>query len=118
MIPIFSAISGQPSSLVTVFYFAEKALQSAAKEAGLLTSGQKITVNNWNYTLVRAGGVCMVQSYTPSPSELARAARFRETHAAVKSLPELPTVGTWRRRARHLRGSEGKWDICPVGKLI
>jgi hypothetical protein len=100
------------------FYFAEKALQSAAKEAGLITSGQKITVNNWNYTLVRAGGVCMVQSYTPSPSELARAARFRETHAAVNrflSSPQL-ALGDVEPAIFELAKINGIITHGPVGK--
>ncbi len=74
------------------FYFAEKALQSSAKESGLITSGQKIAINNWNYTLVRAGGVCMVQSYIQSPAEMARSAKFRETHAAVNSFVNSPQL--------------------------
>jgi hypothetical protein len=75
------------------FYIVEGALEKAAREGGLISSGQKIRVNNWNYTLVRGGGVCLLQSYVQTPADMARAARFREQHAAVNNFlnaPQLP----------------------------
>jgi hypothetical protein len=67
------------------FYVAETALQRAASETALISTGQKIKINGWNYTLVRGGGVSMVQSYVQTPMDLARPARFRETHSAVNT---------------------------------
>src|SRR5215211_1855869 len=54
------------------FYLAEKTFARVAKDNRLVTLPQKVIINNWSYTLVRGGGVCMVQSYVHSPSELAR----------------------------------------------
>jgi hypothetical protein len=38
------------------FYLAERAVLNAAKESGLLTTTEKVKINSWSYTLVRAGG--------------------------------------------------------------
>ncbi len=75
------------------FYLAEKRLALAAKDGRLSISPQKISINNWNYALVRGGGVCMVQAYVQTSSELARPAKFREAHVAINgflSAPQLP----------------------------
>jgi hypothetical protein len=72
------------------FYVAETALQRAANETGLVSTGQKISINSWNYTLVRGGGVSMVQSYVQTPADLARPAKFRETHSAVNTFLSAP----------------------------
>lgn len=72
------------------FYVAETALQRSASETGLVSNGQKIRINSWNYTLVRGGGVSMVQSYVPTPADFARPARFREAHSAVNTFLSAP----------------------------
>jgi hypothetical protein len=72
------------------FYVAETALQRAASETGLVSTGQKISINGWNYTLVRGGGVTMVQSYVQTPADLARPAKFREAHSAVNTFLSAP----------------------------
>jgi hypothetical protein len=72
------------------FYLAERALHDAAIEGGVTSSGQKIEINKWVYTLVRSGGVCMVQAYIPTPEDFARPARFREQHAALNSFLQRP----------------------------
>jgi len=72
------------------FYVAETALQRAANETGLVSTGQKISINGWNYTLVRGGGVSMVQSYVQTPADLARPAKFREAHSAVNTFLSAP----------------------------
>ena len=72
------------------FYVAETALQRSASETGLVSNGQKIKINGWNYTLVRGGGVSMVQSYVSTPADFARPARFRETHSAVNTFLSAP----------------------------
>src|SRR5262245_49778726 len=41
------------------FYRAEKAFHDAAIAGGLVSSGQKVEVNGWIYTLVRGGGIAM-----------------------------------------------------------
>lgn len=72
------------------FYLAETALNDAAIASGAVSSGQKVEINGWAYTLVRSGGVCFVQSYTKSPSDFSRPARFREQHAALNNFLERP----------------------------
>lgn len=72
------------------FYVAETALQRTASETGLISTGQKININGWNYTLVRGGGVSMVQSYVQTPADLARPAKFREAHSAVNTFLSAP----------------------------
>jgi hypothetical protein len=72
------------------FYVAETALQRAASETGLVSTGQKISINGWNYTLVRGGGVSMVQSYVQTPADFARPAKFREAHSAVNTFLNAP----------------------------
>src|SRR5262249_32407977 len=72
------------------FYVAETALQRAAGETGLISTGQKISINNWNYTLVRGGDVSIVQSYVQTPSDFARPAKFRETLSAVNTFLNAP----------------------------
>jgi hypothetical protein len=74
------------------FYLAEGALHRAAREADLIASAQTITINGWNYTLVRGGGVCLIQCYVQTPSELTRPARFREQHAAVNTFLGAPQL--------------------------
>jgi hypothetical protein len=82
------------------FYLCERALHdSATPETGAVSSGQKITINHWVYTIVRAGPVLMIQSYVPTLRAFARPAKFREQHAALNdflkcpqfSLGDLPT---------------------------
>jgi hypothetical protein len=72
------------------FYVVETALQRAANDTGLSSTGQKISINNWNYTLVRGGGVSMIQSYVPTTSDFARPARFREAHSSVNTFLSAP----------------------------
>jgi hypothetical protein len=72
------------------FYVVETALQRAASETGLVSTGQKININSWNYTLVRGGGVAMVQSYVQTPADFARPAKFREAHSAVNTFLSEP----------------------------
>ena len=72
------------------FYLAERALHDAAGVGGVTSSGQKIEINKWVYTLVRSGGVCMVQAYVPTPEDFARPARFREQHAGLNSFLKRP----------------------------
>jgi hypothetical protein len=72
------------------FYVAETALQRSASETGLVSSGQKISINGWNYTLVRGGGVSMLQAYVQTPSDFARPAKFREAHSAVNTFLSAP----------------------------
>ena len=74
------------------FYSSERALHRAATDADLVASTQKIEVNNWNYTLVRGGGVCLIQCYVQSPSDMTRPARFREQHAAVNTFLRAPQL--------------------------
>lgn len=72
------------------FYLAETALHEAASASGVVSSGQKVELNGWAYTMVRSGGVCMVQSYTRAPSDFSRPARFREQHAALNDFLSRP----------------------------
>lgn len=72
------------------FYLAETALNDAAVAVGAVSSGQKVEINGWAYTLVRSGGVCMIQAYTKTPSDFARPARFREQHAALNDFLRRP----------------------------
>jgi hypothetical protein len=74
------------------FYLAEGALHRAAKDASLVASAQTVTVNGWNYTLVRGGGVCLIQCYVQTPSEMTRPAKFREQHAAVNTFLRAPQL--------------------------
>ncbi|MGY4572969.1 MULTISPECIES: hypothetical protein [Bradyrhizobium] len=81
----------RPANLLDLrFYVAETALQRSATETGLVSTGQKISINGWNYTLVRGGGVSMLQSYVQTPIELARPAKFREAHSAVNTFLSAP----------------------------
>jgi hypothetical protein len=72
------------------FYLAETALHEAAKDAGAVSSEQKVEINGWVYTLVRSGGVCLMQAYVQSPSDFARPARFREQHATLDDFLSRP----------------------------
>jgi hypothetical protein len=74
------------------FYVAETALQRAASETGLVSTGQKVMINGWNYTLVRGGGVSMVQTYVQTPADFARPAKFREAHSAVNTFLRSPQL--------------------------
>jgi hypothetical protein len=73
-------------------YATERALHRAAQESDLIASTQKIEINKWNYTLVRGGGVCLIQNYVQTPSEMTRPARFREQHAAVNTFLRSPQL--------------------------
>lgn len=72
------------------FYRAEKAFHEAALEGGLVSSGQKIEVNKWNYTLVRGGGIALLQHYVHTPDDGARPACFRKKHAGLNGFLEAP----------------------------
>lgn len=72
------------------FYLAERALNDAATESGLVTSGQIIPINGWVYTFVRSGPVCLIQSYVPTPDDFVRPAKFKEQHAALNSFLSRP----------------------------
>ena len=81
----------KPAKLIDErFYLAETALNEAANDSGAISSGQKIEINGWVYTLVRSGGVCMIQAYTRTPTDFARPARFREQHAAINDFLSRP----------------------------
>lgn len=72
------------------FYVAETAMQRSATETGLISTGQKISINGWNYTMVRGGGVSMLQSYVQTPGDFARPAKFREAHSALNTFLSAP----------------------------
>jgi hypothetical protein len=72
------------------FYLAETALHESAKDSGAVSSGQKVEINGWVYTIVRSGSVCLMQAYVQSPSDFARPARFREQHAALNNFLSRP----------------------------
>jgi hypothetical protein len=72
------------------FYLAERSLHDAANDSGITSSGQKIEINGWVYTLVRSGGVCIVQAYVKTPQDFARPAKFREQHAALNKFLQRP----------------------------
>jgi hypothetical protein len=73
------------------FYLCERALHdSATPETGAVSSGQKIAINRWVYTIVRAGPVSMIQSYVPTLRAFARPAKFREQHAALNDFLKRP----------------------------
>lgn len=72
------------------FYLAERALNDAALEGGLITSGQTVPINGWVYTFVRSGPVCLIQSYVPTPADFARSAKFKEQHASLNRFLSRP----------------------------
>lgn len=72
------------------FYLAERALNDAALESGLITSGQTVPINGWVYTFVRSGPICLIQSYVPTPDDFARPAKFKEQHAAMNTFLSRP----------------------------
>jgi hypothetical protein len=74
------------------FYRAEKAFHDAAVAGGLVSSGQKVEVNGWNYTLVRGGGLAMLQHYMQTPDDAARPASFRKNHAALNDFLDRPQL--------------------------
>ena len=74
------------------FYLSERALHDAAVTAGAVSSGQKIAINNWVYTIARVGSVSIIQSYVPSQIDFARPAKFREQHAALNNFLSRPQL--------------------------
>ncbi|MGY2804243.1 hypothetical protein [Bradyrhizobium sp. USDA 4506] len=100
------------------FYVAERALRQAAAETGMISTGQKISSNDWNYTLVRGGAVAMVQSYVQTPSEMARPAKFRETMSAMNTFLSAPQfdLGDINPKVFELSAINGILIHGPVGK--
>lgn len=74
------------------FYLCERALHDAALAAGAVSSGQKITINNWVYTIARVGAISIIQSYVPSQNDFTRPAKFREQHAALNNFLSRPQL--------------------------
>lgn len=72
------------------FYLCERALHDAAIAAGAASSGQKIEINNWVYTIARVGSVSIIQSYVQTPDDFSRPAKFREQHAALNDFLSRP----------------------------
>jgi hypothetical protein len=88
--PLILAAQKPAKLLDDRFYLAETALHESAKDSGIISSGQKIEINGWVYTLVRSGGICLMQAYIQSPLDFARRARFREQHAALNDFLSRP----------------------------
>lgn len=74
------------------FYLCERALHDAAVTAGAVSSGQKVTINNWVYTIARVGAVSVIQSYVQGQNEFVRPAKFREQHAELNNFLSRPQL--------------------------
>lgn len=100
------------------FYVAERALRQIAAETGMISTVQKISANDWNYTLVRGGAVAMVQCYVQTPSEMARPAKFREAMSAMNTFLSAPQfdLGDINPKVFDLSAINGILIHGPIGK--
>jgi len=100
------------------FYVAERALRQAAADTGMISTIQKISANDWSYTLVRGGAVALVQHYVQTPSEMARPAKFRETMSAMNTFLSAPQFdfGDINPKVFDLSAINGILIHGPIGK--